>query len=77
MIVCFFGRVYKKKERYRNIKHSSGATAAAHIRRLDEQAEIIVFERTGYVSYANCGLPYYVGGVIRDSEDRLFGKQRD
>lgn len=43
---------------------AGGATAAARIRRLDEQAEIIMFERTGYVSYANCGLPYYVGGVI-------------
>ena len=46
-----------------------GATAAARIRRLDEQAEIVVFERTGYISYANCGLPYYIGDVITDSED--------
>ena len=38
-----------------------GATAAARIRRLDEQAEIVIFERSGYISYANCGLPYYVG----------------
>lgn len=38
------------------------------LRRLDEQAEIVVLERTGYVSYANCGLPYYVGGVIRRKE---------
>ena len=43
---------------------AGGASAAARIRRLDEKAEIIVFERSGYVSYANCGLPYYVGGVI-------------
>ena len=43
---------------------AGGATAAARIRRLDEQAEIVVFERSGYVSYANCGLPYYIGGVI-------------
>lgn len=43
-----------------------GATAATRIRRLDENAQIVVFERTGYVSYANCGLPYYVGGVIDD-----------
>lgn len=43
---------------------AGGATAAARLRRLNEYAEIIVFERTGYVSYANCGLPYYVGGVI-------------
>ncbi|MBR6745604.1 MAG: FAD-dependent oxidoreductase [Clostridia bacterium] len=46
-----------------------GATAAARIRRLDEQAEIAVFERTGYISYANCGLPYYIGDVITDPED--------
>lgn len=45
---------------------AGGATAAARIRRLDEQAEIIVFERSGYVSYANCGLPYYIGGVIEE-----------
>lgn len=43
---------------------AGGASAAARLRRLDEQAEIIVFERTGFVSYANCGLPYYIGGVI-------------
>ena len=48
---------------------AGGATAAARIRRLDEQAEIIVFERSGYVSYANCGLPYYIGGVIGDPEE--------
>ena len=48
---------------------AGGATAAARIRRLDEQAEIIVFERSGFISYANCGLPYYIGGVIEDPED--------
>ena len=48
---------------------AGGATAAARIRRLSEQAEIIVFERSGYISYANCGLPYYIGGVIEDPED--------
>ncbi len=47
---------------------AGGATAAARIRRLDEQAEILVFERSGYISYANCGLPYYIGGTIEDSE---------
>ena len=47
---------------------AGGATAAARLRRLDEQAEIIVLERTGYVSYANCGLPYYIGGTIQDRE---------
>ncbi len=45
---------------------AGGATAAARIRRLDENAQIIIFERSGYISYANCGLPYYIGGVIRD-----------
>ena len=48
---------------------AGGATAAARIRRLDEQAEIVVFERSGFVSYANCGLPYYIGEVIDDPED--------
>ena len=48
---------------------AGGATAAARIRRLDENAEIIIFERSGYVSYANCGLPYYIGGIIGDKED--------
>ena len=37
---------------------AGGATAAARIRRLDEKAEIVIFERTGFISYANCGLPY-------------------
>ena len=46
---------------------AGGATAAARLRRLDEQAEIVVFERSGYVSYANCGLPYYIGGTIADA----------
>ena len=45
---------------------AGGATAAARLRRLDETAEIVVLERGGYVSYANCGLPYYLGGVIRE-----------
>ena len=48
---------------------AGGATAAARIRRLDEKAEIVVFERSGYISYANCGLPYYIGDVIEDPED--------
>lgn len=48
---------------------AGGATAAARIRRLDEEAEIIVFERSGFISYANCGLPYYIGGVITDPEE--------
>ncbi len=48
---------------------AGGATAAARIRRLDENAQIIIFERSGYISYANCGLPYYIGGVIENKED--------
>ena len=48
---------------------AGGATAAARIRRLDEQAEIVVFERSGFVSYANCGLPYYIGGTIEDESE--------
>ena len=43
---------------------AGGATAAARIRRLDEKAEIVILERSGFVSYANCGLPYYIGGVM-------------
>ncbi len=48
---------------------AGGATAAARIRRLDEHAEIIVFERSSFISYANCGLPYYIGDVIKNKED--------
>ncbi len=48
---------------------AGGATAATRIRRLYENAQIIVIERTGYISYANCGLPYYIGGVIEDKDD--------
>lgn len=50
---------------------AGGATAAARIRRLTEEAEIVLFEKGNYISYANCGLPYYIGGVIED-RDRLF-----
>ena len=48
---------------------AGGATAAARLRRLDERAQIVVFERSGYISYANCGLPYYIGGTIEDAEE--------
>lgn len=48
---------------------AGGASAAARIRRLDEDASIIIFERSGFISYANCGLPYYVGGVIRNKDE--------
>ncbi len=49
---------------------AGGATAAARIRRLNEQAEIVVFERSGYISYANCGLPYYIGDVITEQSQK-------
>jgi len=48
---------------------AGGASAAARLRRLNEQAEIVIFERSGHISYANCGLPYFVGGVIEDEAD--------
>ena len=48
---------------------AGGASAAARLRRLDESAEIIVLERGEYVSFANCGLPYYIGGVITDKNN--------
>jgi NADPH-dependent 2,4-dienoyl-CoA reductase/sulfur reductase-like enzyme/rhodanese-related sulfurtransferase len=48
---------------------AGGATAAARARRLDEHAEIILFERGEHISFANCGLPYYIGEVIKDRED--------
>ena len=50
---------------------AGGMSAATRLRRLDESAEIIVLERSGHVSYANCGLPYFVGGVIAE-EDKLY-----
>ena len=52
---------------------AAGMSAAARLRRLDEKAEIIVFERGDYVSYANCGLPYYIGNVITE-RDRLLSQ---
>lgn len=55
---------------------AGGATAIARLRRLNEDAEIIIFEREKYVSYANCGLPYYVGGVIEE-RDALFVSDED
>ena len=51
---------------------AGGMSAATRMRRLDASAEIIVLEKSGYVSYANCGLPYYVGGVIEEEQDLLL-----
>ena len=50
---------------------AGGASTAARLRRIDEHAEIVIFERGAYISYANCGLPYYIGDVIRE-RDKLF-----
>jgi NADPH-dependent 2,4-dienoyl-CoA reductase/sulfur reductase-like enzyme/rhodanese-related sulfurtransferase len=50
---------------------AGGASTAARLRRLDEQANIILFEKGAYISYANCGLPYYIGDVIKD-RNKLF-----
>jgi len=50
---------------------AGGASTAARLRRLDEHAEIVIFEKGEYISYANCGLPYYIGGVITD-RNKLF-----
>jgi NADPH-dependent 2,4-dienoyl-CoA reductase/sulfur reductase-like enzyme/rhodanese-related sulfurtransferase len=51
---------------------AGGATAAARLRRLDEKAEIILFERGPYISFANCGLPYYIGQTIKNRDDLLL-----
>ncbi len=55
---------------------AGGATAAARLRRLDEKAEIVLFERDAYVSFANCGLPYHIGGVIERRKDLLLQTPR-
>lgn len=51
---------------------AAGASTAARLRRLDENAQITIYERGPYMSYANCGLPYYVGGVIKEKENLLL-----
>jgi len=51
--------------------NAGGASAAARLRRLDENAEIVVYEKGDYISFANCGLPYHVGGVIPDRAQLL------
>lgn len=51
---------------------AGGATTAARLRRLDENAEIILFERGNHISFANCGLPYYIGDVIKEREELLL-----
>ncbi len=54
---------------------AGGASCAARLRRLDEKAEILMVERGPYVSYANCGLPYYVGGVIARESSLLVANE--
>ena len=80
---CIFANVSAGKylqsriKQYKYMKHlivggvAGGATAAARIRRIDESAEIILFEKGKYISYANCGLPYYIGGTIAEREKLL------
>ena len=51
---------------------AGGASLAARLRRLDEKADIIMFERGEYISFANCGLPYYIGGIIQDRDELLL-----
>lgn len=51
---------------------AGGASAAARVRRLDEQAEITMFERGSHVSFSNCSLPYYLGGVVEEEDDLLM-----
>src|SRR5512132_3575300 len=54
---------------------AGGASCAARLRRLDESAEIVMFDRGPYVSFANCGLPYYVGNVISDERKLLVASR--
>ena len=56
---------------------AGGASCAARLRRLDEKAEILMVERGPYVSYANCGLPYHVGGVIEKEASLLVANEAD
>ena len=51
---------------------AGGASVAARIRRLDEKAEIVMFEKSGYISFANCGLPYFISGKIRNRDAVLL-----
>ena len=55
---------------------AGGASCAARLRRLDEKAEIVMVERGPYVSYANCGLPYHIGGVIEKESSLLVATEQ-
>ena len=54
---------------------AGGATTATRLRRLDEKAQIIIFERGEHISFANCGLPYYIGDVIKEKKSYCFKRQ--
>ena len=56
---------------------AGGATTVARLRRMNEQVEIVLLERGKYISYANCGLPYYIGGVIKDRNDLFVRTAED
>jgi NADPH-dependent 2,4-dienoyl-CoA reductase/sulfur reductase-like enzyme len=56
---------------------AGGATAAARARRVSEDAKIVIFERGEYISFANCGLPYYIGNVIEKREDLLLATPKE
>ncbi len=56
---------------------AGGATTAARLRRVNKDAEILVFEKGPYISYANCGLPYHISGVIENRENLLLTTPRD
>ena len=51
---------------------AGGATAATRLRRLSEENEVIIFEKGEHISFANCGLPYHIGGVIADRDKLLL-----
>ena len=51
---------------------AGGATAAARLRRLNEEDEIVIFEKGEYISFANCGLPYHIGGTIQERDNLLL-----
>ena len=53
---------------------AGGASAATRLRRLSEDADIVLFEKGDYISYANCGLPYYIGGAIQEKDALLVTK---
>ena len=55
---------------------AGGASCAARLRRLDEKADIVILERGEFISFANCGLPYYIGGEITEKSNLTLHRQR-